>query len=38
MRNLTPLEVHRIRGREVLDLWGWEGDEDLRRVSDPLVR
>jgi hypothetical protein len=27
MRDLTRLEPYRIRGREIMQLWGWEGDE-----------
>lgn len=27
MRNLRLLDAHRTRGRAVVELWGWEGDD-----------
>lgn len=35
MRNLGPLEPFRLRGKSVLDLWGWEGDHTCGAFNIP---
>lgn len=40
MRDLRALEKFRRRGKEILDLWGWEGDETCGAftISSPVDR
>lgn len=33
MRDLRQLEAHRIRGRALRELWGWDGDETCGAFS-----
>jgi hypothetical protein len=36
MRNLNELNKYRILGKEVIDMWGWEGDETCGAFRVPL--